>query len=402
MAFKKYLRSLCLVVVTLLGVNAMFNWFIDPYGIYDSPRIEGFNANKSQRHEYLQRALSIYGGEAEAVIIGTSRSLAGLDAEHSLWAPLKVENLSIGGSTAYEEMRYYQNALAFLPLKKAMLAIEFYSFNVYRNSLPAFDERVLRIKPDGGRSLAASLQIMGTALSIDTTFNSFYTIQRQGKTKLNAEAMKEKFLWSERHMMNKVYFSQPHFRNATASQDGRIDTTSYFRQMIRLSLDHGVDVSVVLSPAHARQQAVISELGLWESYEQWKRALVRIISEEKKKAGPAASVRIFDFSGFNEFTTEPVPTPDSNGGSPEMRWYIDSSHYNKALGNKILERVIGLQSNETTAAKPFGVLLREDNIDAHLRDVRAKKKRWYATYPEDVMEIRAIANELFARKVIKQ
>ncbi|MBT3360328.1 MAG: hypothetical protein HN403_11960 [Rhodospirillales bacterium] len=402
MAFKKYLRSLGLIVVTLLGVNAMFNWFIDPYGIYDSPRIEGFNANKSQRHEYLQRALSIYDGEAEAVIIGTSRSLAGLDAEHPLLTPLKAENLSIGGSSAYEEMRYYQNALAFLPLKKAVLAMDFYSFNAYRNSLPAFDERVLKIKPGGGRNLAASLQIIGTALSIDTTFNSFYTIQRQGMTKLNAESIKEKFLWSERHMMNKVYFSQPHFRNATISQDGKIDTTSYFRQMIRMSFDHGVDVSVVLSPAHARQQAVISELGLWENYEQWKRALVRIISEETKKTESEARVQFFDFSGFNEFTTEPVPPSGSNGGSPKMRWYIDSSHYNRALGNKILDRVIGPKTDERATAKPFGVLLTEDNIDAHLGDIRARKKRWYAAHPEDVMEIRAIANELFARKVIKQ
>lgn len=402
MPIKNYLRSYGLIVATLLGLNILFNWFIDPFGIYDSPQIEGINANKSQRHEYLQRALDIYDGEAEAVIIGTSRSLAGLDAGHPMWAPLKAANLSIGGSSAYEEMRYYQNALAFLPLKKAVLAIDFYSFNAFRLSLPAFDERVLKIKPDGSRNFAASLQIMGTVLSIDTTFNSFYTLQRQGLPKTEPRPMKEEFLRSERHMIDKVYFPPPHFKNATTSQNGKIDTTSNFRQMISMSLDHGIDVSVVLSPVHARLQAVIWETGLWEGYEQWKRDLVRIILEETEKVRSKGKVKLIDFSGFNEFTTEPLPQSGGKGGNSQMRWYRDSSHYSRAFGKKILDRVIGPQFNETAAAKPFGVLLTEDNIDAHLGDIRVGRKQWYATHPEEVEEITAIAEELISSKIAKQ
>ena len=65
-------------------------------------------------------------------------------------------------------------------------------------------------------------------------------------------------------------------------------------------------------------------------------------------------MQLFDFSGYNEFTTERVPPPADRHSA--MRWYWDAGHYKVALGDEMLGVIFG-------DAAPFGVALTSSNVE---------------------------------------
>jgi hypothetical protein len=63
--FKKYLKLLALITLLILVLAGGFNWLVDPYSVYGSPKIKNFNALKPEEitharmtKAYLVRRLS--------------------------------------------------------------------------------------------------------------------------------------------------------------------------------------------------------------------------------------------------------------------------------------------------------------------------------------------------------
>jgi hypothetical protein len=67
----------------------------------------------------------------------------------------------------------------------------------------------------------------------------------------------------------------------------------------------------------------------------WLKELARINEEEAARA-KRASYALWDFSISNTITREPIPLP---GDLTPMRCYWDHSHYDKATGDLILDRI---------------------------------------------------------------
>ena len=72
----RYLRTLAISTLSILGLVALFNWLVDPYGIFRVISLDGFNRIKSQagqRAEMYKRT----GAERvrpHALILGNSRA----------------------------------------------------------------------------------------------------------------------------------------------------------------------------------------------------------------------------------------------------------------------------------------------------------------------------------------
>jgi hypothetical protein len=98
----RYLRSLLLATLALLGVAALFNLLVDPYGLFRVISLEGFNRIKSQagqRAETFKR----HGAERmrpNALILGNSRAEVGFDPQSPAWpvAVRPVFNLALPGA----------------------------------------------------------------------------------------------------------------------------------------------------------------------------------------------------------------------------------------------------------------------------------------------------------------
>lgn len=97
----------------------------------------------------------------------------------------------------------------------------------------------------------------------------------------------------------------------------------------------------------------------WATYENWLHEIVGIRP-------------VWDFSGCNSITTEPV--------SEEMDYFEDPSHYTYKTGDLVLNRMFNYHADRVP--EEFGVYLTPDNIDGHLRNVRAQCQKWAEGNPD--------------------
>jgi len=71
-----------------------------------------------------------------------------------------------------------------------------------------------------------------------------------------------------------------------------------------------------------------------------------------------------------------------------MRWYWETVHYKRELGDLILDRM--LRNVRSSEWPDFGMRLEPDNIEAHLAALRELQRAFAAAHPDVVAEIRAL------------
>ena len=88
------------------------------------------------------------------------------------------------------------------------------------------------------------------------------------------------------------------------------------------------------------QYEAIEVAGLWSTFEEWKREVTKITP-------------VWDFSGYNSVTIEPI--------GDRMNNYLNSSHYSTETGTLILNRILSFQPQ--TIPDNFSVYLTPENIE---------------------------------------
>lgn len=73
-----------------------------------------------------------------------------------------------------------------------------------------------------------------------------------------------------------------------------------------------------------------------------------------------------------------------------MRWYWDSSHYKKEIGDIVLDRMFDGNFSGGKNYPNFGVKLTHQTIEAHLSKLRTDRTRWQLTHQADLAEIKAL------------
>ncbi|MFA7682320.1 MAG: hypothetical protein WCX61_04810, partial [Candidatus Peribacteraceae bacterium] len=115
-------------------------------------------------------------------------------------------------------------------------------------------------------------------------------------------------------------------------------------------------------------------------YDVWERKLVQLLEQEAMQYPETKPFPLWDFSGFNSITTEPIPSIEDP--SLSMLWFIDESHLNKAGGEFVLDRIFG--TDTAKIPEDFGVLLNINNIEAHLQNLHEQEESFYGTHPEAI------------------
>ena len=118
---KKYSIYLLSYILLILLSVAGFNWFINPYDIYESPVIEGVNKYKSEveRHTRLSKVYQLEKLKPDAVLLASSRGLVVPD-EMFTAEGMTGFNLSLTSGSTYELYRMLQHAQNVRPLKRVV------------------------------------------------------------------------------------------------------------------------------------------------------------------------------------------------------------------------------------------------------------------------------------------
>ncbi len=408
----RYLRILLIGTGVAIGLFAGVNRLIDPFGLFDGPRIEGLNANKPEFafHLRLAKAQAVRRVRPRAIVLGTSRGEIGIDPQHPGWGAQPVYNLALSSANLYEAWRYLQHAQAIAPLQQVVLMLDFFMFNANENIEEGdFDERRLAVAADGQPQEGAVNDLLTAVGSIDTLFASVQTVRQQRAADLDLYRADGYRFWKNHaraeirrqggqraafQQNEKGYFSSAYARFTFAN--ARRDNRAIYRQLVQFAHRNGIDLRIAISPSHARQFETIAAKGLWPLFEDWKRMLVRVNAESAWAAGKAA-FPIWDFSGYGGLTSEPVPPPSDT--TSEMRWYWESSHYKKELGDLALDRIFDHRAPGRSLPDDFGILLTPEALAAHLVRVNGDRQRWRATFPADVDEIEQLMKTVPVSKV---
>jgi hypothetical protein len=397
--YKKYiLHSLAMAALCLMVVVCI-NLIVDPYDLFGTPKIKGFNMFKAviASKQRVFETVRVLKNHDEAIILGTSRSDIGISPDHPVFPAGKTFNAAMSGEMISESRRILEELIS-RPgggPKTVVIGLDFMAFNA---SMPfPFDYS------DDNFSPWRTTQLM---FSISGLLDSFRTIIRQDRYKILARggilhedggreyisdptvAARNRFLGSEDGYLRLTYKPAPVCTwNTTNTHGGNMYRD--YRRLLELARGHNIDLKMFISPSHARQWETIAAAGLWEEFEQWKRQLVYMNAEVAQQYGHAP-LPLWDFSGYNSITTTPVP----ESGVFNMSYYWESSHYHQEVGDMVLNRMFGIKSAEKPLyPADFGILLSEKNVDSWLKTTRNLREQYRKTHTRDVNEIAELAKK---------
>lgn len=382
--FIAWLASL-LAVLLLIG---SFNALIDPYDVFGTPRIADLNAFKSEAHTDTQlvKAYQIDRMRPHAVLIGSSTVDLGLDPTSPIWPEdlRPVYDFGVPGEFPPFEYRTLQDAVAAGPIRLAIMVLSFddalYPEPAKSSAVDlSEDERRLIVTDDGHRSPVRMLQtvkdLFFATLTLGTLEDSISTLMAQYQA--DAPDLTEQGSTTEggfrqaaavdgyhQLFQSKEEYYARKFKQHAQVQDNQSRKLSWLdtvHQMIEFCRAHQIRPIFVIAPWHADILEIVDRAGLWDAFENWKIDLADVVQQDR-----AADASLWDFTGYDQYSTEEVP--DQRDKSATMRWFWDSVHFKKVLGDMILRRIL------TGEPAGFGVMLTPDNVRQHLADIRAARQ----------------------------
>ncbi|KOR35601.1 MULTISPECIES: hypothetical protein [Planktothricoides] len=372
--YQKYNLILFVCLLSQILAIVSFNVIVDPYVVFNSPKIVGFNKVKKETHSHarLFKAMEAIRVRPQTVFLGFSRTEFGLDPAHPAFRDRQpAYNLALPGANMYEARRYFDHAIYLNPdLNLVVIGVDFMMFTTFDEIKPDFKEERLETK-----NIVAT-DLLDVLFSLDAVFGSLKTIKANilspndvGFYYPNGLREPEFF---KKHIFGGISnqgrfkkFLQEDLASLRKSMNNYqpIISTAYLndlKKVVEICREKNIKIKLFISPVHVSLWESRRLLNVWPSFEEWKRELVKIAP-------------VWDFSGYNSITTEPI-------GQEDMKNYIDPSHYTKEVGDLILNRMFDV--NQETVPQDFGVLVTDKNIEEHLKQIERQRAKWIQEDPE--------------------
>jgi hypothetical protein len=418
-AAKIYPLAAISVAMMACGLSVIFNFVVDPYGSYHFFEFSSAQSVKPAiyRRVKLAKAYDLRRLAPEAIVLGTSRSHIGLRMTHPGWGvPLALRyNGAFDGATTKEMYAYLRHAHAVRPLRHVVLGLD--TWQLGRNlawTRPDFDPAIL-FDPD---HLAHNLTVYAADLSLlvstDTT--------RASIVELMADRAQPSWLAADGQRLGEVFFreveadypSSPggYFRGidrqeigyaldtgvdpsarrkkVVATGEDNLTSFDYIAKIVHFCRRMRIDLRIFLTPAHAHQLEIASQLGTWGDIERGKRELVDLLERDGADHPEVRSFPLYDFAGYSSVTTEPVPAPNTR---KEMTYYWDSSHFKQVVGDLILDRLFETTSEGNPVPADFGVRLTHATVETALKQIRAAQLAYRAAQPQEMAFIKSLVEE---------
>lgn len=366
-SYKRFNILFLFLIFISLTLFGGFNFFIDPYGIYDSPKIASINQYKSEQMAYdrIFQAIEITKRKPDVVYLGSSTVQFGLDTRYF---PVnktsdKVYNLGLQNGNIKEINHYFKHALVNNPnLNTVVMGLDLFTFEKDKQDNLNYDENRLNKKRIIFKDLANTL----------FSFSAFDASVKTIKNNQNGTAKQLQYINGmliydpgkpvPGSLERFVLFLKGVFRKQPDEHIFSQEKLNYFREIVQICQEKNINLKVFISPSHATQWTGTEAAGdwYWQQWENWKRELVKITP-------------IWDFSGYNSVTTEPI--------SNDMNNYYDSTHYRPIVSQLILAKMF---NQPVKIPDDFGVLLTPENVEANIERIREEKERRKQTHPEEI------------------
>ena len=403
------------VYLVLLGllVSAV-NILVDPYLLFDAPRISGLTDRKpsAQTNDRKMKQYDAVRRPAHTLVLGSSRIEIGFNPLSGSWhaEDQPVYNFGLAGGDPRVGAHYLRHLIASRLsddlLNTLIIGLDFESF-LYPPSPPSDQtESVsdvpatsLKVIANGQQNphrnlqtikdyLQSSLSLDAFLASITTVFHSYsgtgVTIDERGwmnesvfEEASRANGIAALFLHKNVETVSQYGSSHLALRQAA---DGSLYDLAAIRELIGIGNAINAEVVFFLQPAHADRWEIFDRLGYWDDIERWKSEIVELVDEEQIRG---AKVELWDFASYEPYVQEALPSDgdlDSN-----LLWFWEPVHYRTALGDIMIQRM-----RHAGSPNQFGVKLSRDNLSEWLSKVRADRDKYRSTNPEAIARIVSI------------
>lgn len=384
-----YLAWLAGTVAVLAVVVLVLTITVDPYRMFGTPTVRGWTELKPRAYEQMgiAKTYQLERIAPRTLLLGNSRTEIGLDPGSPRWttAQRPVFNAAEAGGGIFTSLLMLREALAVRPPKTIVLGVDFLDFLGSSGTpvTPKTDERRLLVDRDGRANPSRKYQIwrdrLASTLTIDALADSVMTLVNQDAassatiTSLGFNPLREYVvfvardgyhgLFSQKNaILRKQYalYPKPDFAHPSLIASYRC-----LVEIMQIAAKRGIPLVLYIHPYHADYLEMLHDLALWPSFEAWKRVIVAAV--ERTRTAMPSDIRLVDFSGYDEFSTEPVPPPGDR--SSQMQWYWEPAHYKSALGEHILAAIFRDELN-------FGRDLTSANIERVLAEIREQRARF--------------------------
>lgn len=391
-----YLRRLAVTVVATLTAVGAFNLLIDPSGIWGLVARQGFNVPKARPdRDIAQRKLWLAAEQRpDAVILGNSRAEIGFDPGHPAWKThaSRPFNLAVPGQGLEDAVPVFEALCREQPPRVVLVGLDFVDFLSASVAPPrSADTFTPRLHP----TAADRLMSLFTAEALVESIRTLRAQRQQYPEVITpagfnplldyiaiAKSSGYHALFQQRLLENARVYAQLAKRAQGRSLE-RSSAVDALRRLMDASSRCGSELVLVTYPYHSQLLVLFGEAGLWNAFEDWKRLLVGVVEEERRKH-PGLRLQLVDFAYFSNASMEPIPAPPDR--RTEVLWYWEAGHFKSALGNVVLESVLGQGSD---AGQPLrAVALAPGDIDAWLAQVRGQDAAFRRANPDAVRSVR--------------
>jgi hypothetical protein len=383
---RRYLRWFFASFVLVLVCAAVVSLLVDPYRLVGSPiglRADAARPRAVQQLPLVKRR-GIVRTAPRTLVLGNSRAEIGFDPRGAAWPGdwQVVYNAAIPGSWLKTDFATLRMALDNAPVGHVVIGLEFLDF------LTAEDEPLEDDDETAPSTALTSAPALRTLFSLDSVADSVVTVVATrdpfaaDTTSRGFNPLHEYVPMVRREGHSSLFVRRDtenarHYAKLPKSLYRRGGETSapwrYLQRVQDLAAARGIPVQFVIYPYHAHTLELFRAAGLWPLFEEWKRVLVTRLPDEAK-AGRCA---LWDFSGYHRYATEPVPV---GGDTRDMQWYWEGGHFKAALGERMLERVVGASADDPS----FGTCLSRANVEAAIAGIRASRTAYVAADPSGV------------------
>jgi len=389
---KCYVLLVGICVPLAIGSIGLFNLLIDPFGVYPGVSLASLRVYETERASRTHKAHELIVDDYEVVILGSSRAHVYFDPRNEVFPQGRAFNASLPGTSLFETEHVLDLVLEFNPIREVLLSLDFHMFNGKATS--AKDFMSSRMNPDlhwieyhlanllSQRALDASYKLIAAAVTDEP---GIQRIQGFAPSPSIADFPIERRRAGLEREIKRFVTNRTLYRNFEYGSE----QLQRFQRMLEQASEASANVTVVIPPVHAFQLEVIWELGLWGTFEQWKRDVTKIVEEHKARS--SVSFRVFDFAGYNAYNTEAFPAPDS--GDPWPTWFWEPSHGVTELGSIVLKEVY----ERDEVAVLFGVDLSSNSIEPHLQAIRSDHEQYVSASPHQLYILRELIRRSEAR-----
>ncbi|MGD1872614.1 MAG: hypothetical protein ACFB02_06140 [Mastigocoleus sp.] len=398
---QSYIKIYMITLITGLFLVASFNFVVDPQKIFGVVDIKGFNREKPfilNGGMRKLKSIEIEKGNYDTILLGTSRVLRGLNPQHPIFQSSQVYNAGLAGSGIYEISKVFEFANNNLNIKTALIGLDAFSFNSKK-------------KPEGDfydskfyKEYHKLNFIFGELFSSQKFMNSLSTIkfnwQNQDDEYINNGFIKinSSDKYTRRQFFIdyiKFYLTSENFYPVLYDKPQNFE---WLKQILKQRKDN-TKLYLFISPIHAYQLEAMKHLNTFSNFEEWKRDLVKVIAKDAIENSNKQPIILWDFSGYNSIANEKIPPL---GSKQEMKWYWESSHYKKELGDVILDVIFNYPKKSENAPSDFGEIISSKNIESHLQKIRTEQAQYKQNFPGSVEEVERLVRETaHLRKAIK-